>query len=570
MRRVLAITTTAAAVLLIAAPAASAADDYGADPLDLINHLDDVSRYSDGADRWRVWACDTAFEGMVGDVDDAVDILNTEIAPVFAWMSEGRYAPEFSAGGTITIGTEDDADCVNTVMGATTPTGFHGAFIITDKPGWSGVASPGFLSQDSSPANRRYALVTYNGVFSYSIHVSAHELGHGIYWPHSYTGPSEYDNPIDVMSGGFGAFGTLGINRYAAGWVDPSQVTVYDGSATSVDIMPVGDPGTQLVVIPGEETGNYFVLDARAPHEFDDRPAAHGITVHEVRHDCESTLFCAGAERLQTPQRPEGDSYGHVLSVGEVALVGGARIEVIGNAGTGYRATLEPIVPDGFAQHNPNSGYWTLDDGRAFYYGIPADLPMACDWNGDNISTPGLYRQSSGFLYLRNSNTFGIADIAIYYGIPEDIPVCGDWDGDGVETIGIFRPSQSTFYLRNSNTFGIADVFFAFGAAGDIPLAGDWDGDGIDTPAVFRPGTGELIVRASNDPGWSPATFYLEPNVPTGVPVFTGDWDGDGIDTIGFHQGGSSRYADTLGGPKDLTYSWGTNHNPVIGVWSLS
>ena len=219
---------------------------------------------------------------------------------------------------------------------------------------------------------------------------------------------------------------------------------------------------------------------------------------------------------------------------------------------------------------NPHSGYWMLDDGRGFYYGTPADLPMTCDWDGDGVSTPGLYRQSSGFLYLRQTNTFGVADISIYFGVPEDVPVCGDWNGDGTETIGIYRPSESMFYLRNTNTFGVADVQFTLGAEGDVPLAGDWDGDGIDTPAVFRTDSGELITRATNDPGWSPATHFLEPAVPAGAVVFAGDWDGDGTDTIGFHEAGTSWFSNTLGGPKDLSHVWGTDHNPVIGVWAIS
>ncbi|MCP4248314.1 MAG: hypothetical protein GY778_14805, partial [bacterium] len=273
--------------------------------------------------------------------------------------------------------------------------------------------------------------------------------------------------------------------------------------------------------------------------------------------------------RLQTPQREEGDSYGHVLAVGEIKTVGGARVEVTGDAGNGYQVALESVVADGFAMQNPANGYWTLDDGRGFYYGIPADIPMACDWNGNGISTPGLYRDT-GFLYLRQTNTFGIADISIYYGIPGDLPVCGDWNGDGTETIGIYRPADSTFYLRNSNSFGIADVFFALGADGDVPLAGDWDGDGIATPAVFRAETGELIVRSTNDPGWSPATHYLEPEIPAGAVVFAGDWDGDGVDTIGYHLDGVSWYSNTLGGPKDSSYTWSNNHHPVIGVWAIS
>ncbi|NNL98754.1 MAG: hypothetical protein HKO63_11165, partial [Acidimicrobiia bacterium] len=60
MRRTLAISTLAVAAVLLAAPAAFAADDYAADPNELINHYDDVSRYSTGTDLWRVWVCDTA------------------------------------------------------------------------------------------------------------------------------------------------------------------------------------------------------------------------------------------------------------------------------------------------------------------------------------------------------------------------------------------------------------------------------------------------------------------------------------------------------------------------------
>ncbi|NNC93528.1 MAG: hypothetical protein HKN80_13680, partial [Acidimicrobiia bacterium] len=60
MRRLLTISTMALAGLTLTAPAALAADDYSADPNRLINHYDDVSRYSTGTDLWRVWVCDTA------------------------------------------------------------------------------------------------------------------------------------------------------------------------------------------------------------------------------------------------------------------------------------------------------------------------------------------------------------------------------------------------------------------------------------------------------------------------------------------------------------------------------
>ena len=126
MRRALAVSSIALAGLLFAAPAALAADDYTADPNGLINHYDDVSRYSTGTDRWRVWVCDTAFDGTVGIVADAVDILNGEIADVYDWLSDGIYDIQFEAGGTVSVPTEDGDDCIQAVLDASTPSGANG------------------------------------------------------------------------------------------------------------------------------------------------------------------------------------------------------------------------------------------------------------------------------------------------------------------------------------------------------------------------------------------------------------------------------------------------------------
>ncbi|NNL48112.1 MAG: hypothetical protein HKO76_07070, partial [Acidimicrobiia bacterium] len=113
--------------------------------------------------------------------------------------------------------------------------------------------------------------------------------------------------------------------------------------------------------------------------------------------------------------------------------------------------------PGGVAFFDQTRGLWNVD-GSEFYFGNPGDYPMYCDWDGDGIATPGLYRETSGFLYLRNSNTAGFADIEIFFGIPGDRPLCGDWNMDGIQTIGIYRASADAFYLRNSNTQGFADI----------------------------------------------------------------------------------------------------------------
>ena len=57
---------------------------------------------------------------------------------------------------------------------------------------------------------------------------------------------------------------------------------------------------------------------------------------------------------------------------------------------------------------DPGSGKWYLYDSAgvqkaSFFYGNPGDYPIYGDWDGDGVETPGLYRQSDGYVYLRNS-----------------------------------------------------------------------------------------------------------------------------------------------------------------------
>jgi hypothetical protein len=48
----------------------------------------------------------------------------------------------------------------------------------------------------------------------------------------------------------------------------------------------------------------------------------------------------------------------------------------------------------------------------------------------------------------------------------------GDWDADGDDTLGLYRPGNGTIYLRNTNTTGIADTAYAMGHSGHRPVAG--------------------------------------------------------------------------------------------------
>ncbi|MEZ5175701.1 MAG: M15 family metallopeptidase [Acidimicrobiia bacterium] len=191
--------------------------------------------------------------------------------------------------------------------------------------------------------------------------------------------------------------------------------------------------------------------------------------------------------------------------------------------------------------HVDSGGVWTLadrprtdPDETEFYYGKPGDSPFMGDWDNDGIDTPGLYRRSDGFVYLRQTNTQGIADIQFFFGDPGDQPLVGDFDGDGYDTVSIYRPSEHRFYIINElgedgKGLGAADYFFSFGNPGDIPFVGDFDGDGVDEIGLRRSSTARVFLKWELEAG--PADYEFIYGVPGDIPL-AGDWDGNGTDTI--------------------------------------
>lgn len=160
--------------------------------------------------------------------------------------------------------------------------------------------------------------------------------------------------------------------------------------------------------------------------------------------------------------------------------------------------------------------------------GNEADLPVAGDWDGDGFDTVGLFRSDAklGQSFLLTNTRVEASptpdfDIIVALGQPGDLPVAGDWDGDQVDTVGIFRPSAGTFVQINDFAGGFP-VSFDFGAAGDLPLAGDWDGNGLDDVGIFRPS--DRTMHLTTDSGVT-TFFVFELQAPGDAPV-GGNWDG--------------------------------------------
>jgi Tol biopolymer transport system component len=242
----------------------------------------------------------------------------------------------------------------------------------------------------------------------------------------------------------------------------------------------------------------------------------------------------------------------------------------------------QPVEPQPVGLVDPESGLWRLATATGailqFYFGNPGDVPFLGDWDCDGEATPGLFRQSDAFAYLRNSNSQGIADIRFFFGNPSDVPLAGDFNGDGCDTLSIYRPSEAKFYIMNNlgeneGGLGAADYSFLFGNVGDKPVVGDWDGDGIDEIGLHRETTGFFYYRNTLTTGTADGQFFFGD---AGDRFVAGDWGiVDGVETPAMFRPSNStfyfRWTLTQGNA-DSEFTWpgaGMNWLPVSGDFTL-
>jgi hypothetical protein len=186
-----------------------------------------------------------------------------------------------------------------------------------------------------------------------------------------------------------------------------------------------------------------------------------------------------------------------------------------------------------------------------------------------------MYRQSDGFVYLRNSNTQGVADIKFFFGDPGDVPIVGDFDGNGCHTVSIYRPSQSKVFIinklgANNGGLGQAEVEYFFGDPGDKPFVGDFDGDGTETIGLHRESTGLVYFRNTHTQGVADNEFIFgDP----GDRLIAGDWLATGIGSPAVFRPGDTtfyfRHSNTQG-VADNQFVWGDPQDlPVAGNFGL-
>ena len=229
-----------------------------------------------------------------------------------------------------------------------------------------------------------------------------------------------------------------------------------------------------------------------------------------------------------------------------------------------------------------SSGEWYLLDlagnTTRFFYGSPGDIPFVGDWDCDGDETPGLFRQADGFVYLRNSNSQGVADIRFFFGDPGDIPLAGDFNGDECDTVSIYRPSESRILVINAlgahdGGLGAAEFSYIFGNPGDNPFVGDFDNDLVDEVGLHRESTGLVYFRLTHTQGNADAAFIFgDP----GDKIIAAEWarrGAPGPESVGLFRPSTCsiflRYTNTQGNADEVLGYGMPTALPVAGEFGV-
>lgn len=184
------------------------------------------------------------------------------------------------------------------------------------------------------------------------------------------------------------------------------------------------------------------------------------------------------------------------------------------------------------AVYRNSTGYWYIRRSSdlvwfVFRFGLTGDKPVAADYDGDSITDIAVWRPSDGNWYVWRMGPQQFW--AVHFGSDGDKPTPADYDGDLKTDVAVFRPSTGVwYYLKSSNNeFGVT----VWGVATDKPIPADYDGDGKADIAVFRESNNFAYILKSTDQ--TPTYFGFGV---AGDVIQVGDYDGDYVADLGVYR----------------------------------
>jgi hypothetical protein len=241
-----------------------------------------------------------------------------------------------------------------------------------------------------------------------------------------------------------------------------------------------------------------------------------------------------------------GNEIKNIFVKGRIAALAAVFV-LIGSAS--MTSGQKPASADQLSVFRPSTSIFyscSADEAGSFTaikWGLPTDVIVPGDYDGDGISDSAVWRAESGVWYILQSSDaravfikWGMTTIHPTGGLP-DVPVPADYDGDRRTDIAVWRPDTGDwFVLFSSKNFDQAKAgIFHWGKLGDVPVQQDYDGDGRDDYAIFRP-TGNLwYIFESSTGGWKVYTFGSAGQDRL-VPA---DYTGDGKADIAVYRSGT-------------------------------
>ena len=540
------------AMVVLSAGLAAADEDDQTDPLGLIPGYDLTTHYSLDDDHWEVWVCDSPGGDLDISAAGLVEVMESELVPYFNWLSGGRYRPVFKAGDPGVVDAAGFGQCLDAI-GDRVEADTEGVVTIADQETTFARGDPGrwwrIRSEDSSrlelagtlfPANGRSVNAGGNffsvpsdqaeGATPPEISIIAHELGHTLWFPHSYRiDPGEYDNPMDIMSDAEAApglqVGTIAINRYAAGWIDQDEVEVYPGEGkVRYALAPPGDDGTQMLVLRSGE-GGFMTLGARVRKGYDTGLPKEGVESYFIDNE---TAICGGPVNvpcfgLLRPTQalaanptvpPDFDNeLAHVMGVGDgFTTWNNVSVTVVERSGDDFIVE----VSDGSVQEETGNRF-TDDDGNVHEANIEIiaglGITIGC---GDNLYCPSQEVTRAEMATLLTRALDETPDEVPTASRFSDVPV-GSWYLKYVERLaelgithvaagGAFRPDDDLTRLEMavwmSRAFDFIDQVTPEGVFTDVP-AHEWyagAAEGLLAAGVTKGCSTDPLAYCPHDP----------------------------------------------------------------------